>query len=69
MVSVDPKVLVMRRAAKEGIERRGQTEERTENDRSVDYQHFDAGVRLSLAAILTRSAREAACIFCITLPR
>jgi hypothetical protein len=32
-------------------------------------QPFGRGARLSFAAIFTRSARESAFIFCITLPR
>ena len=39
------------------------------NGQSVECQPFGAGARPSLAAIVTRSAREAACIFRITLPR
>jgi hypothetical protein len=42
-------------------------EEQVESDRSVECQPFGAGPRPSLAAIFTRSARESAFIFRITL--
>ena len=40
-------------------------------DRGYSYQAaaITAGAGRSFAAILTRSARESACIFCMTLPR
>ncbi len=38
-------------------------------DDSGDNQIFGADVRRNFAAILTRSGRELAFIFCITLPR
>ena len=44
-------------------------EEKTENERSVKCQSFGPGARRSFAAIFTRSARESAFIFRITLPR
>ena len=68
MVSVDTKVSGMRDdPAYARVE--GPREEQAENDRSVGGQPFGAGVRLSLAAIRTKSASEPASIFCITLPR
>ena len=48
---------------------KGTREEQAENDRSVECQLLGAGARRSLAAIFTRSARESAFIFRITLPR
>src|SRR5258707_13718787 len=57
-----------RREAFDGARERTR-EEREENNLSVDCYCLGASGRLSLAAILTRSAREPAFIFRITLPR
>ena len=52
-----------------GSREKGAREEQPENDQSVECQPFGAGARRSLAALFTKSARELAFIFRITLPR
>src|SRR6266851_944595 len=59
----------MRDDSVRGSRAKGTREEQAENDRSVECQPFGAGARRSLASIFTRSARESAFIFRITLPR
>src|ERR1700704_3383958 len=44
-------------------------EEQPDYDRSLECQAVGADARRRLAAIFTKSARERAFIFCITLPR
>src|SRR5216683_6751205 len=69
MVSVDTLVSGVRYERRSTERERGGREEREEKDRSGDCYCLGASGRLSLAAILTRSAREPAFIFRITLPR
>src|SRR5712692_534610 len=52
-----------------GESREGTREELAANVLSTESQPFAAGAMRSLAAIVTRSARESALIFRITLPR
>jgi len=52
-----------------GESRKGTREELAANVLSTEPQPFAAGATRSLAAIVTRSARESALIFRITLPR
>jgi hypothetical protein len=57
---------VIHRERVRGSREKETREEQAENDRSVECQPFGAGARRSLAAIVTRSARESAFIFRIT---